>query len=65
MSVEFQNLKKDLSRSLVIAFPDLEVNFIVKSDASSKAIWSLIAHKGDDGKVSPIRVASRKMKDAE
>lgn len=65
MDLPFDYLKKDPTRSPVLAFPNLVLTFIVHTDDSSKAVGAVIARKGNDGRIHPIHFASRKTSDAE
>uniref|UniRef100_A0A914P713 RNA-directed DNA polymerase n=1 Tax=Panagrolaimus davidi TaxID=227884 RepID=A0A914P713_9BILA len=61
----FELIKKKLVTSPVLAAPRFSQNFIIESDASSKAIAAVLLQKQPDGSIRPISYASRKLTKAE
>lgn len=61
MQDAFDSSKLNLSSSLVLALPNLEVLIIVETDASSFAIGTILYQKQSNGKIHPIQYASRIM----
>ena len=57
--VAFENLKKLLTSSPVLAFPQFDRPFILETDASGTGLGAVLAQKQDDGKTRPIAYASR------
>ncbi len=55
----FEQLKKLLTESPVLAFPDFEKNFLLETDASRAGLGAVLAQKQEDGTIRPIAFASR------
>ncbi|XP_060071934.1 uncharacterized protein LOC132551808 [Ylistrum balloti] len=60
----FNTLKKVLSTSPVLKLPDLNSEFILRTDASDYGIGAILLQE-DDGVVHPVAYVSRKLKDGE
>lgn len=58
-------LNKAFTTPPLLAFPNFSHPFIVHTDASSKAVGSVLAYKREDGKIHPVQYASRAIKAAE
>ena len=54
----FDYLKERISQAPILQFPNLEKEFILRTDASSYCIGAILAQKGDDGFEYPIAFAS-------
>jgi len=54
MSTAFTQLKTALCSPPVLAYPDYEKEFIVSTDASSKAIGAVLSQADEDGREHPI-----------
>ena len=50
----FEQLKKVLTESPMLAFPEFEKYFLLETDASFSGLGAVLAQKQDDGKVRPI-----------
>ena len=55
----FDALKLKVVTAPVIAYSDYEKAFLIRPDASNKAIGSVISQLDDDGRELPIHYASR------
>ena len=55
----FEQLKKLLTESPVLAFPDFEKQFLLETDASIKGLGAVLAKKQEDNSVRPVAYASR------
>ena len=54
----FDSLKKKIVEAPILQFPDLEKEFILRTDASNYCIGAILAQKGDDGFLHPIAFGS-------
>lgn len=61
MKEAFEDLKKNPITLPVFAFPDFDSPFVFERGASSVALGVIPVQKKEDGKVQPIRFASRAM----
>lgn len=58
-------LKKAVTKSLVLAFPDMSNSFVLYADAFKYALSAVLAQKDDKGKEHPVQLASRTLQVAE
>ena len=65
MQAAFEALKKSLTTPPVLIYPKYEKEFIVATDASSRAVGAVLSQLDDDGREHPIHYASRSLNDAE
>ena len=61
----FEELKKKLTTTPVLIFPDFEKEFILYTDASGYALGAVLAQKGKDEKEHVIAYASKSLTKAE
>lgn len=61
----FEKLKQALTSAPVLAFPDMNKEFILTSDASGTAIGYILSQKDKDGAEHPISFGGRSLKDGE
>ena len=61
----FEQLEQKLTTPLLLALPDFDVLFVVETDASSVAVGAVLAQKKKDGKIHPVKYASRTMNKTE
>ena len=57
----FVELKRLLTHSPVLSFPDFAEPFILETDASGAGLGAVLAQKQEDGTVRPIAYASRSL----
>ena len=57
----FENLKRLLTSSPVLVFPDFTRGFILETDASGTGLGAVLAQEQADGSVRPIAYASRSL----
>jgi len=57
----FQNLKKELTKAPVLAFPDFSNEFILDTDASFDRIGAVLSQLDENGREKPIAYGSRAM----
>ena len=61
----FLELKRRLTSSPILIFPDPQKPFIVECDASNYAIGAILSQKDDSGKLHPVAYHSRSLNNAE
>lgn len=61
----FQKMKKLLTSEPVVAFPDLNKQFIIESDASGLAVGAVLEQFDDHGNIRPVAYFSRALTKAE
>ena len=61
----FQELKDQITTALVLQPLDMDLPFIVTTDASNTAIGGVLSQVGDDNKEHPIAFCSRKLTEVE
>ena len=57
--VTFHHLKQILIDTPVLAFPNFDQEFILKTDASGVSLGAILAQKQPDGTVQPIGYGSQ------
>jgi hypothetical protein len=55
----FATLKRKLTESPVLAYPDFARSFIVETDASVKGLGAILSQRQADGQIHPVAYASR------
>ena len=65
MQTSFDTLKQKLITVPVLAYPDYQKAFLVCTDASNKAIGTVLSQLGDNGREHPIHYDSRILSDTE
>ena len=61
----FQELKRRLCESPILAYPAFDKQFVLETDASIKGIGAVLSQTQSDGKLHPIAFASRALNGAE
>ena len=61
----FNQLKKALMETPVLAYPDYSKPFILETDASLKGLGMVLSQKGDDNEIRVIAYASRSLRPLE
>ena len=59
MRSSFEEFKQKLKTTPLLALPDFDFLFVVETDASSVAVGAVLVQKKKDGKIYPVRYASR------
>ena len=54
----FQAIKDKIAENVVLKFPDLNKEFVLKTDASDYSIGAVLSQMGDDGFLHPVAFAS-------
>ena len=65
MQKAFEAIQSALCNPPVLAYPDFEKEFIVVTDASEKALGSVLSQKDSHGREHPIQYASRCLNEPE
>ena len=61
----FDSLKKLLTESPILAFPNFNREFLLETDASGNGLGAVLAQQQEDGQVRPIAYASRTLQGSE
>ncbi len=61
----FQTMKRKLTSAPILAFPDMNREFILYTDASQFAISYILGQKGDDGRERVVAYGGRGLRDSE
>ena len=66
-SKECQTSFKELKKRLVtvLAYPNIDVDFVLETDASHQGLGAMLSQRQEDGKLHPIAYASRALSGAE
>lgn len=65
MKESFNKLKEQLAEEIKLYLPDYEKKFTLETDASDTGIGAVLLQETEDGRIMPIRWASRKLNKAE
>ena len=57
----FDSLKEHLSKSLLLAYPDFSLSFMLETDALGKGPGAVLAQKQKDGMLHPVAYATRSL----
>ncbi len=65
MQTAFEELKVKLTSAAVLSYPDYAKTFVVCTDASSRAVGTILSQADENGSDHPIEYASRPLSAAE